>query len=522
MKYENPILRGMNPDPSICRVQNDYYLVTSTFEYFPGIPIYHSRDLVNWTQIGNAVERPEQLPLARSKSSGGIWAPTIRYYGGKFYITATFDGMGNFIISSDRPESGWSDPVWTEMDGIDPSLFFEDEKLYFCANDCGSRGGNGEGISLAEINCTTGELIGNIRRIWEGTGGGFLEAPHIYHIGKYYYLLAAEGGTGANHMITVARSSEIWGPYECCPENPVLTNRNDTSKKISCSGHGDLTDDAEGNLWLVHLGIRPVSGLSHLGRETFLMPAALKNDWLAVGHDKKSHIEINTPRIKAVQRLTCRTYDFSKDTIGCEWLYRRIPNFENYAVNNGMLIIKASDVRLKDGFGSPSFLALRQPDLKCSFSAELGVKNLCDGTRGGMAVYLSENFFCRIYVEKDSGKSYIAADRLADDMYVKFFRAEASGEKLTFKITTDGRKYYFYYAEDGEDIYAGSVSTKFLSTQIAGKCFTGVMIGFFAEGKKGDAAELFIKRLVVSLDADTAETHGNKNIPGFTAMPREN
>lgn len=498
MKYENPILRGMNPDPSICRAGNDYYLVTSTFEYFPGIPVYHSRDLVNWVQIGNAVDRPGQLPLAEAKSSGGIWAPTIRYYSGKFYITATFDGFGNFIISSDRPESGWSDPVWVEMDGIDPSMFFEDGKMYYCANDCGSRGGNGEGISVAEINRAAGKLIGNVRRIWEGTGGGFLEAPHIYHIGRYYYLLAAEGGTGTNHMITVARSLSIWGPYESCPENPVLTNRNDTSKEISCSGHGDLTYDTEGNLWLVHLGTRPVSGLSHLGRETFLMPAVLKDDWITIGHDKKSHITIDTPYIKTVQKFICRTYDFSRDTIGCEWLYRRIPDFENYAVNDGMLTIRASDVRLEDGFGSPSFLALRQPDLICSFTAELDFKSLCDDTRGGMAVYLSENYFCRIYAEEDNNKRYIAADRLADEMYIKFFRAEVSRDKFRFKITTDGKKYNFYYGKGCEETYAGSVSTKFLSLQLAGKCFTGVMIGFFAEGKKGNTAELMVKRLDVN------------------------
>ncbi|MCM1182129.1 MAG: glycoside hydrolase family 43 protein [Roseburia sp.] len=331
MTYKNPILRGMNPDPSICRVGADYYLVTSTFEYFPAIPVYHSHDLVNWTQIGNAVERPEQLPLEKAKASSGIWAPTIRYHNGKFYITATFDGVGNFIISSDCPEAGWSNPVWVAFDGIDPSMFFEDDRLYYCANDCGRKDADGEGISLAEINPLTGGLIGVVRRIWEGTGGGFLEAPHLYHIGSFYYLLSAEGGTNENHMITLARSRDIWGPYESCPANPILTNRNDTSKQISCVGHGDLADDTEGNLWLVHLGTRPIAGLSHLGRETFLMPAALENGWLAVGQDRKSHMEVSTPLIKAAQDFPRRTYDFSRDVIGCEWLFRRIPSPENYA-----------------------------------------------------------------------------------------------------------------------------------------------------------------------------------------------
>ena len=229
MKYTNPIIRGFNPDPSICRVGEDYYLVTSSFEYFPGIPIYHSRDLVNWTQIGNCVSRPEQLPLEEAKSSGGVWAPTIRYSGGRFYITATFDGKGNFIISSDDPAHGWSDAVWTEFSGIDPSMFFENGKMYYCANDAGERNHlyGYEGISLAEMNPDTGEIIGEIKRIWHGNGGGWLEAPHIYHIGDYYYIIAAEGGTGWGHNVIVGRSAGIWGPYENCPQNPILTNRND-------------------------------------------------------------------------------------------------------------------------------------------------------------------------------------------------------------------------------------------------------------------------------------------------------
>ena len=271
MRYKNPILKSFHPDPSICRVGDDFYLATSSFSYFPGLPVYKSKDLINWSLAGNAITREEQLPLGEASASGGIWAPTIRFQDGVFYITATFSEKGNFIVTSTDIEKGFSDPVWVEMDGIDPSLFFEGGKAFYCANDIGSRMKRygTEGVSVAEIDMETGKLLEEPVRIWEGTHGGFLESPHIYHIGDYYYLMIAEGETSLNHMITIARSRSIYGPFEGCPDNPILTNRNDTSKRVLCSGHGDLVEDLHGNWWMVHLATRPSFAFySHLGRET--------------------------------------------------------------------------------------------------------------------------------------------------------------------------------------------------------------------------------------------------------------
>lgn len=248
MRYQNPIIRGFNPDPSICRVGQDYYLVTSSFEYFPGIPVYHSTDLVNWTHIGNCIDRPEQLSFDSVLTEQGIWAPTIRYHQGTFYVTATFVGLGNFIISSADPAGGWSDPVVVDMGGIDPSLLFDDGKVYYCTNARGAD--EREAISLAQIDVTTGALLSEIRQIWHGAAEDrpqFLEAPHIYHIGDWYYLLAAEGGTRAAHMVTAARSRSIWGPYDACPRNPLLTNRYALDRDVAGSGHGDLVEDASGS-----------------------------------------------------------------------------------------------------------------------------------------------------------------------------------------------------------------------------------------------------------------------------------
>ena len=209
MKYTNPVISGFNPDPSICKVGGDYYLATSTFEYFPGLAIYHSTDLVNWEHISNAITRQSQLHYEKATASGGMWAPTIRHNNGRFYITATFMDYGNFIITTDDIYGEWSDPVQIEMDGIDPTILFDGDKMYYCTNDFGSRMKNygTEGVSVAEMKPDTFEIIGDIKRVWEGAGGGWLEGPHIYHIGEWYYILAAEGGTGVRHMEVAARSS---------------------------------------------------------------------------------------------------------------------------------------------------------------------------------------------------------------------------------------------------------------------------------------------------------------------------
>ncbi len=476
MHYTNPIIRGFNPDPSICRVGKDYYLATSSFEYFPGLPIYHSTDLVNWTHIGNGVSRPGQLPLTGAKPSGGIWAPTIRYNDGIFYITATFDGLGNFIISTPDPASEWSDPIFTEMDGIDPSIYFENGNAYYCANDCGSRSGRGEGISLARINVDTGAVIGGITRIWGGTGGGYLEAPHIYRIGDKYCLIAAEGGTSFNHMAVAAYSSDLFGEYGGA--HTLLTNRNDTSKQIACSGHCDLTDDEDGNLWLVHLGTRPHENLSCLGRETFLTPAFMENGRLKVSGGM-AKISVDAP-IKAEQRLQTEiSLDFNN--LYKSGLFLREANPENYEVSNGSLILKPSTAKLSDTYPPPAFAALRRIDLCCEAETEIELDMRSTGDEAGIAVYLTPEFIYRICVRREADGDYIEVRKTAKDFEQTAYREKISVRALKLKITVDRDKYSFYYSLGKNFKYACSASAKFLSCEIAGKCFTGTVIGVYAE-----------------------------------------
>ena len=545
MRYQNPILRGFNPDPSICRVGKDYYLVTSTFEYFPGIPVYHSRDLINWKQIGNCIERPEQLDFTGVRSSEGIWAPTIRYEQGVFYVTATFSGRGNFYVTSTNPATGWSDPVWVDFTGIDPSIFFEDDEMYYCANDIGDRQKKhgSEGFSLAKMDKVTGKVLGEIRRIWTGNGGGWVESPHIYHVGEYYYLFASEGGTNQGHMVTVARSRNIWGPYEGCPENPILTNRDDTSKQISCSGHCDLVEDTYGNWWIVHLGTRSDRGLTNLGRETFLMPVTWVDGWPVIGWDKKSHLVVDLPdrcllrkesfgvsshipvtEQELTQQALSRMWNcnFESETWEPQWLFRRIPDMQKIQRGNGKLILDAADGKLEDAFGTVSGVFLRPLDKKCSVETVLDFEPTLDGACAGLTAYLTEDYFYRIMKIREAGKNYLVVERRMEDVVVEAFRQEVPTGKLMLKIANDGEKYHFSYGLQKEDLLTSqqdakeadtlqevaTAATKFLSTEIVGKSFTGTLFGVFAEadacrseGEKGQVSnggEKTIQRAVFS------------------------
>lgn len=284
---QNPILRGFHPDPSICRVGEDYYLATSTFSYFPGVPIYHSRDLAHWRRIGHVLERREQLHVTYEDISAGIFAPTLRWHGGTFYLITTNMTTGeNFFCTATDPAGPWSDPVVLGgVGGIDPSLFWdEDGKAYYTGtapwNDprfpepC---------IVCGQINLTTGRLVGELWSIGSGYAkdAPFPERPHLYRKDGWYYLLIAEGGTQHDHAITVSRSRSLREPFEQCPHNPVLTHRHLGKDYPICNvGHGDMVECQDGSWYAVCLGSRLVNGYHKpLGWETFLVPVIWEEGW---------------------------------------------------------------------------------------------------------------------------------------------------------------------------------------------------------------------------------------------------
>ena len=213
MKYTNPVIKGFYPDPSVCFANGKFFLVCSSFQYFPGVPLFESEDLVNWTQIGYVLTRHSQVMLDRINSSGGVFAPTIRYNNGRFYMVTTNDTTHeNFYVHTDDIYAEWSDPIPVDQGGIDPSLFFENGRAFFISNGADAYG-DGGGVQC-EIDIATGKKLSESKCIWHGSGGRYLESPHMYKIGDYYYLMAAEGGTEYGHMITYARSKNIWGPFD--------------------------------------------------------------------------------------------------------------------------------------------------------------------------------------------------------------------------------------------------------------------------------------------------------------------
>jgi xylan 1,4-beta-xylosidase len=275
--YTNPVLPGFHPDPSVCRVGDDYYLVCSSFEYFPGVPIFHSRDLVSWRQIGNVLDRREQLDLPPdTPASGGIYAPTIRHHEGRFYlVTTNTSGRGNFIVTATDPAGRWSDPVWLDLPGIDPDLAWDENGDCWCTVS---------GVHTAQIDPATGRVLGGPWPVWSGTGLQYPEAPHLYRVRDRWYLLVSEGGTHTGHCVSIASAPTPRGPFTPAPENPILTHRS-TGRPIQATGHADLVQAGDGSWWMLLLGIRQRGhwpGFHVLGRETFLTPVTWAGDWPVV------------------------------------------------------------------------------------------------------------------------------------------------------------------------------------------------------------------------------------------------
>lgn len=279
---------GFYPDPSVCRADGYFYMVHSTFAYFPGIPIFRSKNLADWEQIGNVLTRSSQIPLQGCGHSKGIYAPTIRYHDGIFYvITTNVSGGGNFIVTAENPAGPWSEPYYLEgAEGIDPSLFFDDDGVcYYIGqreNSVGSRYYGDCEIWIQKLDLQKMRLVGAAKPVLTGfqKNAVWPEGPHLYRRGEYYYILHAESGTAFHHSVMAARSRQVFGPYEYCPCNPILTHRHlGKDYPVTSVGHADLFDDGHGNWYAVALGCRPQKGYTLTGRETFLAKVAWEDGW---------------------------------------------------------------------------------------------------------------------------------------------------------------------------------------------------------------------------------------------------
>lgn len=510
MIVQNPVIRGFYPDPSVCSFNGKYYLVTSSFQYFPGVPLFESDDLVNWKQIGHVLTRPSQVMLKGVRASGGVFAPTIREYRGRFYMVTNNNSTNeNFYVYTDDIYGEWSDPVTVDQDGIDPSLYFENGRCFFITNGTDEDGRGG--IVQCEIDIETGKKLCPSKMIWNGSGGRYLESPHMYRIGKDYYLMVAEGGTEYGHMITYTRSENIWGPFTDYPANPVLTNRNKAPYEIQGIGHGDLIRTDEGDWYMISLGFRQIEkweAYHTLGREVFLTPVRFDPDgWFTCGNDGTTDEKYEIPA--AGEQKLRKVFTFADTDWKTDWAFLRDVHPEDYLLEEDRAVLRGRDLTLNDT-ASPTFTALRQKEFDMEMTVMLSVREPEPGggkrpdaeedteinrskapvsPAAGLTAYMDETEHFDVALEKD-GDGYSAVLRVnLGWVHHEVCRIPVKGAgSVRLKVTSDRQVYRFFVELPGEDgsfsgkeILLGQERAKYLSTEVAGG-FTGVMVGLFAEG----------------------------------------
>ncbi|WP_254712677.1 glycoside hydrolase family 43 protein [Polaribacter sp. R2A056_3_33] len=500
--FANPVLKGFYPDPSICKVDSSYYLINSTFAYFPGIPVFKSDDLVNWKQIGNALDRPEQLDLEGLEVSQGVFAPAISYHNGVFYIINTIvGGKNNFIISASNPAGPWSNPTWLpEVEGIDPSMFFDENgKTYVVfnsnpPNNLPEYDGH-RTIKIIELDVKNLKTVGEAKIIINKGAKQedkpiWIEGPHIYNRNGFYYVMAAEGGTAEDHSEVVFRSKSVLGPYKSYENNPILTQRNlkNTRKNpITSTGHADIIEDNLGNWWGVFLGCRPYDGDNHFntGRETFMAPVKWENDWPIFdleGDVVKDHYQITLEKPFAnIPSVNADFIDeFNTDILAFDWLFLRTPKEKWYSLLNGELTINTRS-ETTSGTSNPSFIGYRQKHLFGEVTTNLSFKAVAENEKAGLIAFQNEKHYYYLCKSLKENKPVVQLLKSSEKGIEEIaFKSIKENDKISFKIEAKGTFYNFYYSINNTDwlVLNKNVDATFLSTKIAGG-FVGTIYGMY-------------------------------------------
>lgn len=491
-QFENPVIAGTAPDPSICRVGEEYYLVTSSFEYFPGIPIFHSRDLVHWQQLGYVLTRESQLPLGAMRSSQGIFAPTIRHHDGTYYvITTNMEGGGSFLVTATNPKGPWSDPVFVKEEGfvMDPSLWFDDDGKVYYTRHGGQRHG---AIYQAEIDVTTGVLDGAPRLIWKGTGDIWPEGPHLYKINGTYYLMISEGGTSYEHMVTLARAKSPWGPFEQAPKNPILTHRMLPAHPIQATGHADLVATPNGQWWMVLLGIRPSTPRHHhIGRETFLAPVGWGDDgWPIVNGGRPIELELSTAGLPAWVPLPPELPrdEFATHVLAVRWQFVRNGNPRNYSLTDrpGWLRLTSTPVSMND-VASPTLVVQRQRHHRVRIATEVEFAPRV-GQRAGLVVRGNEQNHYQLLIEGAAGaeRDVVAFATIAGTRRELARRRIAPGA-VVLVIEGYADRYEFFVEQGSSSGALGTAPTTPFAYEET-QSFTGAFVGLYAQHDAGAAA----------------------------------
>lgn len=472
MNYQNPILRGMYPDPSVCLVDGVYYLVNSTFEYFPGVPIFSSADLINWTQIGNCLTRPSQLPLEKTECSGGIFAPTLRYHNERFYMITTccLEGFHfrNFFVTATDPAGPWSDPVVVEFMGIDPSLYWEDGRTYI------QYAGRGE-ICQIEIDEVTGNILRGPEVLTTGCGGRDAEGPHLWKRNGWYYLMLAEGGTREGHMETLMRSQNLWGPFEPSPYNPVISNKDTSRQPIQCVGHADWVVGPDGTDYLVTLGTRHLKHQNLLGRETMLTPAYWTEDgWL---RSRFGYMPSQWEGSLGEQQSTDGfVLPMTDDSLPMEMISPRTENRDCYAFRGGALLIHGNGTGLDEGHCA--CWGVRQPEFECKVQLILRPLVNTDFDEAGLVLRASDSCHMSLFATKREEKTAIVLRKQAADIISETVHFAQEAEEFTLTAIGSKERYSFFSG----DTELGWTYTRHLTVECAGTPNTGVVCCFYAAG----------------------------------------
>ncbi len=509
--YRNPIIPGFAPDPSVIRVGDDFYLINSSFAFYPGIPIYHSRDMVNWKQIGNAIDRPSQLDMRGIGINRGVFAPTIRHHLGIYYIINTcIDCKFNFIITAKNPEGPWSDPVWlNEVDGIDPDIFFNDDGRVWISNNGPPIGeplyDGHRAIWIQEFDPKAQKMVGPRSVIVNG-GVDFAkkpiwaEGPHIFKKDGYYYLIAAEGGTSTDHSETVYRSKSVTGPFVPGPDNPILTQRDlDPARPspVYATGHADFVQLKDGSWWSVFLGTRPYEGpLTNLGRETFLLPVSWKNGWpeiLAKGvvvPQVAKRPNLPAPKLRTNWASWSNSFD---KPLGPEWLTLRTAGTGWRQVAGGALSLTAQADTIS-GSGNPSFIGQRQRHSYASVETEISFTPQQTGDRAGLLALSNEehHYFVGL-CQADNGPMLIVSKRDGKDdpengaVIASLPYSGKLGAPIRLKLKARVAAYDFAYATGRRKwrILMKNADGRVLATEHGGLSFTGTIIGAYAARTSG-------------------------------------
>jgi len=521
--FINPILPGAYPDPSICRVGEEYYIVNSSFEYFPGLPIHKSDDLVNWELIGYGLHRAGQCTgtnnLVDVQSNGGIHAPTIRYNNGTFYIITTNiytppeDGREtqfiNFIITAKKPEGPWSDPhIIQGAPGIDPDLFFDDDgKVYFVGtHQAGDKNANGIGeIWVQELNLDNWSLMGERTTIWGGACGGCcVEGPHMYKKEGKYYIMVAEGGTSFNHAVMIAASDNITGPFESSPRNPILTSRHLSKDNwVHSTGHADLVELADGRWYMVALGIRGDEERgSNMGRETHLIPVTWEGStvrWEEVSEGEWAPVEfmypVGAPETGKVEKINPLPFkrkpqysndafadNFDGESLGLQWNFRRVPLPNTYSLTD-----KSGSLRL---FLHPnvitnreraSLIGFRQRESDFQYEASMSYQPKRANEEAGISMFQKDDNFINYTISKNEQGLYLKltiSEKTKAPYVVKSISIPQFRGDIIFKVTSMDDQYVYEYSLNNGNSFNKFATTA--STIILNNGYTGAFFGVYA------------------------------------------